>query len=189
MKITRIIVALILLLVAAGLAQWIVYVRNYHDVGRRIFGGAQTFSHFRSASVITAQRLHWKDPGGSMALADYTREPPVRLSEQQASELKRIFSDRSSYWLDLWTTPAGQSIVTTCLPHYGILFATDSVPPVQIAICFVCDQFAVFVGEGDTAKDVNDDDRLTVMRPSLVALAKSIYPNDSQIQSLKPERD
>ena len=123
-----------------------------------------------------------------MSLDDYTRDPSVRLSDNQAGQLKRIFSDRSSYSPELWDVPAGERFVTTCLPHYGIVFVTDSTPAVQIALCFVCNQFAVFVGEGETAKYVNDDDQLTLMRSSLVQLAKSIYPNDSMIQNLKPER-
>ena len=58
---------------------------------------------------------------------------------------------------------------------------------IRIAICFRCDQFGIWVGGGVYAPYVNADDILDFMRPSVVALAKSVYPNDSEIQALKPE--
>jgi len=185
-KITHIAVVLVLILAAAGLARWIVHARRSSELGSRVFGGSQPFEAFRSASVITAQRLHCSQTDGSSTLADYTREPPVRLSDEQVRELKRVFIDRTLYPPDLWTRPVGERSVTTCgPPNYAVLFTTQSHPVVQIALCFRCDQFGVFVGEREDAPHVNDSDALAFMQPSLVSLAKSIYPSDAQIQTIK----
>jgi hypothetical protein len=185
-KITRIILLLIVLGVAAGLAGWI--VRGRHSLSSRIFGGREAFRAFYSASAVVAQRLHCNQPDGSSSLADYTREAPIRLSDGQMHELKRVFADRALYSPELWTLPVGVRGVTTCgPPNYGVLFTTQSHPVVQIALCFRCDQFGVFVGDGENAPYVNDDDQLAFMQPPLATLVKSVYPSDAQMQALKPK--
>jgi hypothetical protein len=110
----------------------------------------------------------------------------VRLSDRQLSELKRVFSDRTLYDPQLWTLPPGERLIMACgAPNYGVLFTTQSRPVVQIALCFRCDQFGVFLGEnGDP---VNRSDRLAYMQPLLVTLIKSIYPSDAQLQAIKRE--
>jgi hypothetical protein len=185
-KISRIAIIFILILAAAGLGRWIVLARGSSELARRVFGGSAAFGAFRSTSVITAQRLRCNQPDGSPALADYAREPPVRLSDEQVRELKRIFTNRTLYPPDLWTSPIGERILTTCgPPNYAVLFTTQSRPVVQIALCFRCDQFGVFVGERQDAPNVNDSDPLYFMQPFLASLVKSIYPSDAQIQAIK----
>ena len=186
MKITRIAVASILILAAAGLGRSIVHARRSSELGSRVFGSSEALEAFRSSSVIAAQRLHCNQPDGSSTLADYTRELPVQLSDEQVRELKRIFTDRTLYPPELWTSPIGERILTTCgAPNYAVLFTTQSRPVVQIALCFRCDQFGVFVGERQDSPNVNDSDPLYFMQPFLVSLVKSIYPSDAQIQAIK----
>ena len=186
MKITRIAIVFILILAAAGLARWIVHARRSSELGSRVFGGSEALGAFSSSSVITAQRLHCNQPEGSSALADYTRELPVHLSDEQVRELKRVFTDRTLYPPELWTSPIGQRIVTACgPPNYAVLFTTQSRPVVQIALCFHCDQFGLFVGARQDVPNVNDSDPLYFMQPFLVSLVKSIYPSDAQIQAIK----
>ncbi len=57
---------------------------------------------------------------------------------------------------------------------------------VSIALCFKCDLFGVFWGDGDKAFRVNAEEDFDLIRPQLVALAKRLFPRDATIQSLKP---
>jgi hypothetical protein len=187
-NIKRVAIFLVVLVVSAGLARWIVQAARSSELANRVFGGPDAFRAFMSSSAITAQRLHCNQSSGSSALSDYTREPPVRLSEVQVRELKRVFSDRALYSPWLWTAPPEERGVTTCgPPDYAVLFATQSRPTVQIALCFRCEQFGVFVGESSDRSNVNHDDQLAFMQPLLVTLVKSVYPSDAQIQAVKRE--
>jgi hypothetical protein len=188
LKLTRFVLLLIILVAAAGTGRWIVHARHSYELSSRVFGGREAFDAFMSASEVTAERLHCNSPDGSVDLADYRRDSPTPLSSAQVSELKHLFTQRDSYspQLRLPGPDSGFSIKTCGPPFYGVLLTFRSTPLVQMALCFRCDQFGIFVGDG--TRYVNRDDALDFMRPSLIDLVKSIYPNDSQIQSLTRER-
>jgi hypothetical protein len=185
-SITRILLFLSLLLVAAGLGDWIVHARRSSDLAKRVFGGSEAFHAFVSCSAITVQRLHCNQTPGSWALSDYTREAPIRLSQPQVRELKRVFTDRALYSPSLWTLSPELREITPCgPPSYAVVFTAQSRQTVQIALCFRCEQFGVFVGDNRGA--VNWSDRLAFMQPLLVTLVKPMYPSDAQIQAIKRE--
>jgi hypothetical protein len=43
----------------------------------------------------------------------------------------------------------------------------------------------VFDGEGENAKDISDSFLFDPMRKQLMALCKTLFPNDKEIQALK----
>ncbi len=187
MKITRI-VLLLLILTAAALLVWWHYVRPSYELSSRVFGGRKAFATFLSASEVTAERVRCNSPDGSASLSDYRRDSLQSLSRVQIDQIRRLFKQRDSYLPELWRLKGGESIVSSCgPPFYGVLFTFHSAPTVRIALCFRCREFGVFVGDDDRSSFVNRDTDFGLMRPILVSLVKSIYPNDPEIQSLKVE--
>ena len=55
----------------------------------------------------------------------------------------------------------------------------------RIALCFDCDIAGIFDGEAENAQSINTGGDFDPMHKQLVRIAKSIFPNDSEIQALK----
>ena len=63
----------------------------------------------------------------------------------------------------------------------GVLLRYDAAPPVDVLLCFSCDELEVYVGE----RKVGHED-FDVRRPDLVRVAKRLFTDDPAIRQLKP---
>jgi hypothetical protein len=154
------------------------------DVASYVFGDQKTLDMFLSAKQVTAERLHLKERTFPRELSNYNRGSAVILSTSQTQDVQRLFSDAKAY---TWNHLPKRGVVREklCLPNYGVLlsFRVES-HVVDVALCFECDLFAVFVDGGR----VNREEDLDLVRPQLVGLVKALFPHDDQIRSLSPER-
>jgi hypothetical protein len=162
-----------------------------HDVASAVFSDRKTLERFIAATDIRAERLFLKkSPDGTMAgdpgqLSNYTRGESTVIPEEAARELRTLFTAESSF---LWHSEPKDGLrqVKACSPDYGALITfRGSAGAVSIALCFKCDLFGVFWGDGDKAFRVNAEEDFDLIRPQLVALVKRLFPRDATIQSLK----
>lgn len=108
-------------------------------------------------------------------LSGYDLDPPVPLTAEQSAQIQKLLQSSSSYWL----------VSKNCLPIYGVLYNFHSgKQTVRVALCFNCDILAVFTGE-DTNQDEVGEENFDPAHRKFAAIAKSIFPNDSEIQGLK----
>jgi len=56
---------------------------------------------------------------------------------------------------------------------------------VRLALCFNCNWLGIFDGADESAGSINSEMDFDPIRSQLVAIAKAIYPSDSEIQGLK----
>jgi hypothetical protein len=164
--------------------------RTTRQISSHVFGDQTAFDAFRTASDVTAERLNCKTSGIciSRKLADYRRYSRRSLSQAQVAQLRDLFSQRASYPDGLRRLKGGEAVIKLCGTRYGVLLTFHAKPIVRIALCFQCDEFGVYVGEGEDSPFQNRDTDFGPMRSALVPLMKSIYPNDSEIQSLPLKR-
>lgn len=162
-----------------------------HDLVKAVFSDRTTYERFISASDVTATRLMLKkSPDGTIAgtpwqLSSYSRGESTVVPHAEAEQLRRLFTSESSF---LWHSDPknGPRQMKACAPDYGVLFMfRGTAGVVSIALCFSCDLFGVFWGEGHKAFRVNAEEDFDHIRPQLVDLAKHLFPRDATIQSLK----
>jgi hypothetical protein len=147
------------------------------EVVQKIFANPQLFEVVTSAQEVTVQRLYETNSWGGGMLNSYRKDAPVPLSSDEASKLKLLLQNPSSY---LW------DIANSCIPDYGVLFKFQSKGrTVRVAFCFKCNMVGVFDGEADDAKEVNSVYMFDPMRRSVAEICKESFPNDKEIQSLK----
>jgi hypothetical protein len=158
-----------------------------------VFCDEKNFEAFLSATQITAERLSLKEQpnglttGGSWKLGDYARTAALRLSLPQIRKLRSLFLDESSYLWHSEPRPDGAVVVKACIPDYGVLFTVRGGSGVlRIALCFRCDQFTIFAGEGDNPPRISEEGDFDLIRPQLLALVKQLFPEDTDIQALQP---
>src|SRR5258708_42170 len=150
------------------------------DVIQQVFSNQKNFNAITASQQITAQLLHKIDDADQTRLIGYHKDAPVPVSSEQIQKIKSLLQNPSSY---RW------NIGNACIPDYGVLFTFHSDQrTVRVAICFKCELLAVFEGEDDNGKAVSEDRIFSPMRPQLVTIAKSLFPNDKEIQGLKEKR-
>ncbi len=177
MKIARVIM---LLTVASSFAH-----AESRDIKRQVFGGEKNFAAFMSPGELTMERLRsipidseHPYPRDAWDLKYYRRKSPVHLSPEQAKEVKDLFSEASAYE---WNS------TKACIPDYGVLLTSRSNPKIKIALCFECDMLAVYVGDR-TKHGVNAVDSFDKISDRLLAIAKAVYPKDSELAHVKDKR-
>jgi hypothetical protein len=163
-----------------------------HDLANAVFSDRTTYERFVAATDVTAtQLLLKKSPDGTIAgnpsqLSSYTRGESTVVPQAEAQQLRTLFTSESSF---LWHSDSenGPRQIKACAPDYGVQFTfRGSGGAVSIALCFRCDLFGVFWGEGDKAFRVNAEEDFDRIRPQLVELVKRLFPRDATMQSLKP---
>jgi hypothetical protein len=160
------------------LGVWILRTLGTHllpsDVAKDVFGSRKRLHAFLSSQQVTAARLHPKANPNSWLLTSYNQDAPVPVAPSQIQALKGLLAAQSSY-------PWGS--VNACFPNYGVLltFRTDQ-RPVQIAICFECSMIGVF--DGENPDHINAQEAMNI-RTQLLAVVKTIFPKDTEIQSLE----
>ncbi len=137
-----------------------------------VFNNANSLDVFERAPSATAYRLK---PGitPSESLDDYeVASGPTSLTDEQITLVRSIMLDRDNF---IWDT------VKSCIPNYGIQihFELES-NSTDLLFCFSCDQLAVYYN-GHEVRGEEDFDKA---RSQLVSLAKELFPDDSEIQSL-----
>jgi hypothetical protein len=160
---------------ALGYILLLAYLHYQGDADiRRIFGGSQGLSILKYADRIEAYRidkradpLNWENVG----VADFPiLKGPIAVAQADAEVLQHTLLDRNSY---IWM-PKG------CSPVPGVrLDFTRGDNQLTVLVCFECDMTTNFlngkiVGGGNTDK----------VRPALVRVARSLFPDDAKIQSL-----
>jgi hypothetical protein len=163
-----------------------------HDLAGAVFSDRRTYERFVAATEVTATRLLLKKAadgtiaGDPWQLSNYNRGDSTGVAQAEAQQLRTLFTSQSSF---LWHSGSenGPRQIKACAPDYGVLFMfRGSAGVVSIALCFRCDLFGVFWGEGDKAFRVNAEEDFDRIRPQLVDLVKRLFPTDATIQSLKP---
>jgi hypothetical protein len=153
---------------------------SQEDVVQKVFKGQENFDVVTSSQQVTAQLLHKIDERSGVNLSDYVKDNPILVSPAEFQKIKNLMRSPSSYRWD---------VGSSCIPDYGVLLIFRSGQrTVRVAICFKCELLAVFEGEDDNGKVVSEDRIFSPMRPQLVTIAKSLFPNDKKIQGLKEKR-
>jgi len=186
--ILRIAVVTVLLLGVVTVLRPMAVYRLFHPTSRRevverVFKDQGVFDAMMNSPHVTAQRLRSKSDGDRILLltdrtllTDYNREAPITLSAEQAQQIKSLLQSPSSY---LWD-------VTSCLPDYGVVYNFQSGGhAVHVAFCFKCNIIGVFDGDNDASNSINFTSQFNPMRGQMIALSKTLFPNDSEIQALK----
>jgi hypothetical protein len=186
----RIIYVLLALLALGGAGYGVLYWRSrppkptsdrqppeHPNVPIAVFGSQQTLDAFLAASDISAQRLHYRRASGQsvLRLDSYDQDAPVAVTAEQANTIRQLFADESTY---------GWRFAKLCAPNYGVLLtARSNQSTVRIALCFECYIFGVYDSADDTAERVNRENDF--VSRSVATLAKQLFPNDPEIQSLE----
>ncbi|HXI72558.1 MAG TPA: hypothetical protein VNN22_19625 [Verrucomicrobiae bacterium] len=169
----------ILLLVAAGYGYW-ASRPTQQDVIQKVFSNQRNFDIFLASEKVTAQLLHKRVATESEKLSGYERDAPVSVSQEETQKIKLLIQNPSSY---LW------NIANSCITDYGVLFTFHADNrTLRIAVCLKCRELGVFDSEDESAEPVKSEYITKSMREQLVTIAKSIFPNDPAIQSLKENR-
>lgn len=151
----------------------------HQDVAKKVFRDQETLNAFLQAQDVTAQRLYLeRKPGGVHRgmLSNYRRGAVVKVSPQLAAQIRQLLKQASSY---VW----GRG-VKMCIVDYGVLFTFEgSGSPIRVAICFECDWLGIFTNDDDT-RIINEERDIDPARRELVAIVKSIFPDDPEIQEL-----
>lgn len=153
-----------------------------HDVKTGIFGSQRNFDAFMSTNAITMERLKANPASSEIPyprepdnLLSYRRQSPVRLSSEQVKELKNLLTRSSAYEWDA---------TRACVPNYGVLLTVHSKPDIKIALCFECDMLAVYIGD-KTKHGVNSVSSFDNISPQLFAIARGVYPKDSDLAKVE----
>jgi hypothetical protein len=159
---------------------YVLLLAYFHSQGdsdiRRIFGGSTGLSALKYADRIEAYRIGKpSDPDNWQGLLDFPiTTGPITISQSEAETLRRTLQDRNSY---LWDTAKG------CIPVPGVrLDFIRGDDRLSVLLCFECDILENFVN----GKFVGGEDFDNV-RPILVRIVRSLFPDDPKIQSL-PEQ-
>jgi hypothetical protein len=150
------------------------------DVAREVFGSTENLNAMKSATKVTACRIEEPpaDARGQQTSADeflaqHLEAKWIELSPTQIDQIQDVLSAPSTYMF-------GAS--KECVPRYGVRvrFKRDG-DAIDVNLCFDCKQLAVvrrgaIVGEEDFDRANRE----------LVAICKELFPDDSEIQALKP---
>ena len=151
--------------------------RSQQDVIQEIFTGSNIFNVVMSSPQVTGQILKNDPEDGFPLLAGDNKYKPVILSPDQTQDFKELFDKPSSY---VW------GITSECTIQYGVVFDFRSGGhTVRVALCFHCHMMGIFEGDGEKAKNVSGFMLSDPMRKQLMALCKTLFPNDPKIQALK----
>lgn len=149
---------------------------SHKEVIQRVFKDQEIFGVMTNSPQVTAQRLHRKSDGDQDLLSGYTRDNPVTLSADQSQQIKSLLKSPFSYRWD----------VRTCMPNYGVVYNFQSGGhTVRVAFCFRCNIIGVFDGDNDTSNQVNFTSQFDPMRRPMIALSKTLFPDDKEVQVLQ----
>jgi hypothetical protein len=148
-------------------------------VQRDVFRSPAVFATFRAATDVTAERLHYRhdSPQNPFRLDSYEHEVPVVVSPSDAQQIQRLLLQHSSY---VWES------AKPCAPNYGLVFTfrrADAL--VRVALCFECDTLGIYDSADADAQEINREGDFDPIRTLLAAVAKRVFPNDSDIQRLQ----
>jgi len=116
-----------------------------------------------SAIDVTAQRLHHTHGIDEYSLSSYERDAAIPVSRASVEELHKLLSDPKSQSWNHIPDERGLRTEKTCAPDYGVLLTfRDADRAVRVALCFECNLFGVFVGDGVNPRRVNTEEDLTL---------------------------
>jgi len=179
MNLKRVIIVVTVLALGIVCFAWRDIARE-RQVTQRVFGGEVLRNALISSQSVLFARLHHTDahPGGSEKLADYAHSESLPVPGAQATVIKRLLQDPSSY--DLRT-----DMSKDCIPDYGMLLTFQSLQhTVRVAICFECKQLCTYDGNDDSAMPIAIAD-FDPAQKQFAAFAKALFPTDSEIQALR----
>ncbi|HEY1787849.1 MAG TPA: hypothetical protein VGJ73_06820 [Verrucomicrobiae bacterium] len=176
----RIALVIALVLGAVAVLRPVAVYRLFHPASRRevierVFRDQQIFDVMINSPQVTVQRLQNKSEGDPDLLSSYIRGAPVTLRADQAQQIKSLLQSPSSY---LWD-------VTSCLPVYGVVYNFQTGGrAVHAAFCFKCNIIGIFDGDNDASNSINFTSQFSPMRGQMIALSKSLFPRDRELQTL-----
>jgi hypothetical protein len=148
-------------------------------VQRDVFRSRAALATFTAASDVTAERLHYRrdSPQNPFRLNSYDHDAPVAVAPAEAQQIQDLLLRRSSY---VWDS------AKMCAPDYGVVLTfrrADAV--VRVALCFECDMLGIYDSPEAAAQEINLEGDFDPIRTLLAAVAKRVFPNDSDIQRLQ----
>ncbi len=154
---------------------WLFFPHTKQDVIEQVFRDREIYYAISFPQQVTAQRLHSKG-SDVQKMSGYTKDEAIVLTPDEIDALKTILKPPTSY---RWRISASS-------PDYDILltFHCDG-RNIRMAFSFKNNMFGVFDGEDDNAQAVNTEYLFDPMRDKLVAVTKTIFPNDKDIQALQ----
>lgn len=172
------------LVVASLAAFWM----QRHDLPPRqdariveLFGGEAGLRTVTHPTKVEAYRLK---PNLKLDGSEYTdlknnyeiTAEPISVPETLATELSRDLTNLSSYW---WN--AGK----LCIPRYGVRLSFHrGQDQVDVFLCFECKELRVS-RNGKVTSGPGNDKSFDSMNGRLVLAAKTLFPDDPEIQELQ----
>jgi hypothetical protein len=143
----------------------------------QLYGGAGSVEAIEAPTRVEAFRIApdvvGPDPTYERVGLHRVTAGPVLVDESTSSELSAILLDPDSYD---WQRAKGCEF----RPGVGVRY-TREVSRVDLALCFECDELTIH--RQGRRVGVEDFD---AVRPGLVSIVKRVFPNDPEIQALKP---
>jgi hypothetical protein len=151
------------------------------DIAAAVFGSTENLSTMKSASTVTACRIkpasseapYDQSVSAETTLAAYKEGPWVDTSASQSDRIREILLAPDTYIFGV-----GKS----CVPRYGVRIRFDNDgSSLDVNLCFECSALVV-VRDGHIVRAAFFDGG----ERKLIALCKELFPNDPEIQALKP---
>lgn len=138
----------------------------------KLLGGQDVVALVPSAE-IAAYRIDgmgWGKGPGKRIHGYPVLSEPVAVDGQSRDELAAVLLDDRTY---LW------DVAKSCEFLPGVVLRYKADPPVDVLLCFSCDELEVFIG----GKKVGRED-FDPRRRDLVRVVKRLFPDDAAIQKL-----
>jgi len=164
--------ALLAVLAAAAVAT--AFLRRGDEIDR-LFGGTVGRETVLRPERVTAFRLKPILNDQVLPLDDYPIVAgPIEVPRESGDSIGSILVSHDSYSRDDW--------LKACIPVYGVrLSFARGDDTVDVLLCLECELLATYLN----GKSVSGDDFEPACN-QLLSLVKQLFPNDEQIQSLKP---
>ena len=137
-----------------------------------LFGGEQSVGVVQSSAQVRAYRLP-RETRHQPVLADYDfDEKPLDVPAESADALQTVLLDADTY---IWDRNK------SCEPSYGVrLEFISKQDAVNVLLCLECNILAVYHNGKEVGYQDFDDGAARIL-----AIVKSLYPDDEEIQSLR----
>jgi hypothetical protein len=166
---------LIVLLFFPKQIYWLFYPHSKQDVIEQVFKNREIYYAICYPQDVTAQRLQ-SNGNDTGKLDGYAKDAAVTLPPEDVQQLRSLLQKSSSYrWRHSLSTPDYDAVLNFRAQGHVV----------RIALSFKNNVFGVFDGEDDKDEQINTECRFDPIRDQLVAICKTVFPDDRKIQALQ----
>jgi hypothetical protein len=143
----------------------------------RLFGGQAALDILRNPDSVHACLLEIPNQviSSTEAIGDYrTKGDEIDVPSATAAALGNMLLEAESYKWDM---------KVACMPDFGVRMTwRRGSERIDLLVCFKCGQMLIY----RNSRLIGDTDLRDPLRDHLLSAAKSLFPDDATIQTLKP---